>query len=555
MAAAQPPEPGIETELRPLEFGAALTMAASWYFFGPWGIIPTVWFAYLIVRDKPRWLGATGRLLPARTRRALAETTSIAQARWRELSAPWREEAEASAAPSPPGETVAGLFAAPASSGEGAGAATAALTTASAVRRLPALVRLEELRLDPRPTAVPLGVDHDGQTRWVDLTDDALHIGVYGATGSGKDTLLSSWVALLCRRSDPRDLQLLILDGKGDWCVPQLRNLAHMRLDPVPAYEAPALAQALQVIQREARTRQALIFGHGCRSREQYIERSGQRLPLLVIVLTDLMVEISGELEENLTGLVARARALGIRVVLSMQTPTGKGMEWRANLSTLIASCLNDGSQDAPALGIREAKSLRFRPSQLPPPRQGVPATLGLFVVRHGGEQILVKAPYLATEAFDTLCAGLPRREVEPPLRGESLLNTLLNVGGTGERSTAGSGHSDAVHHRASVPPIPVTGPTQAQSSDDDALNAPPTPEEIRRLGHAIRLYAVDRSKQRAIETAFACTKGGGLTWRRASRLFDLAVAGGHATNVPPPANTDDDDVPPPFRRLSPEEE
>jgi hypothetical protein len=203
-------------------------------------------------------------------------------------------------------------------------------------------------------------------------------------------------------------------------------------------------------------------------------------------------------------------------------------------------------------------RSLRFRPSQLPPPQQGDPRTLGLFVTRHAGAQRLVKAPYLSTEAFDAICAALPRRPAPPAAEGD-LLGELLNAGAGGERSAEGSGHSEAVQRVRAAPPAAATGPTQSLANDEAALNAAPSPEEIRRLGHAIRLYAVDRRKQHAIETAFRCTKGGGLTWRRASRLFDLAVSGGRASDDAPPASdrTDDsdDDVPPAFRRLNPEEE
>ena len=563
MATIQPPDPGIETELRPLEFVAALVMAASWYFLGPWGLVPTVWFGYLIVKEKPAWLGASARLLPVATRRALADAAAMTQRTWREATAAWREAPQAPTAPALPGDTVGSLLSQAPATNAATDPQRAGLTIAEAVARLPALVRLEELRLDPRPTAVPLGVTHDGSPCWIDLASDTLHIGLYGVTGSGKDTLITSWMALLCRRNDPRDLQLLILDGKGDWTLPQLRGLAHMRLDPVAAYERDSLAQALMVIQREVLSRQALIFGHGCRNREQYIAASGQRLPLLVIIITDLMVEITGDLEELLTGLIARARALGIRVVLSMQTPTGKGMDWRVNLSTLIAGCLNDGSQDAPALGIRDTRSLRFRPSQLPPPQQGDARTLGLFVVRHAGAQLLVKAPYLGTEAFDALCAGLPRRAAAPSQAGEALLRDLLNGSGADERSTERSARADAVPPQPGVPAILAAAPTLTPSTDNEALNAPPTPEEIQRLGHTLRLYAVSRSKRRAIEQGFRCSKGGGLVWRRASRLFDLAVAGDRASDVLPdnpgdaaPAggDGDDDDVPPAFRRLNTQE-
>jgi hypothetical protein len=90
MAQAQPPaEP--ETDLHPREFAVALLMAACWYFAGPWGIIPTLAFLYLILKEKPRWLGAGARLLPVRTRRALAAQAGAVRREWQELTAPWRE--------------------------------------------------------------------------------------------------------------------------------------------------------------------------------------------------------------------------------------------------------------------------------------------------------------------------------------------------------------------------------------------------------------------------------------------------------------------------------
>jgi len=67
-------------------------------------------------------------------------------------------------------------------------------------------------------------------------------------------------------------------------------------------------------------------------------------------------------------------------------------------LSTLISGALVDGSQDAPALGVRDPKALLYRPSQLPPP----PGERGLFVVRHNNEQFLVRTPALVGD-FDGL--------------------------------------------------------------------------------------------------------------------------------------------------------
>jgi len=115
------------------------------------------------------------------------------------------------------------------------------------------------------------------------------------------------------------------------------------------------------------------------------------------VLATDI-IDVVDETERLLIALVSKARALGIRVIVSMQTPTGKRLEWRMNLSTLISGALVDGSQDAPALGVRDPKALVYRPSQLPPP----PGERGLFVVRHNNEQVLIRTPALVGD-FDAL--------------------------------------------------------------------------------------------------------------------------------------------------------
>jgi hypothetical protein len=149
------------------------------------------------------------------------------------------------------------------------------------------------------------------------------------------------------------------------------------------------------------------------RSVDEYNQTAPDPLPLLVVLATDI-IDVVDETERLLIALVSKARALGIRVIVSMQTPTGKRLEWRMNLSTLIAGALVDGSQDAPALGVRDPKALLYRPSQLPPP----PGERGLFVVRHNNEQFLIRTPALVGD-FDALINA--RNDA-------ALLETLLSV-------------------------------------------------------------------------------------------------------------------------------
>jgi len=252
---------------------------------------------------------------------------------------------------------------------------------------------------DPRPArfAVPLGRDQTGAFRWLNLGSDALHIGLYGTSGCGKDHLLRLWFAALLNETAVR---WAILDGKGDWLTPNLARLPQMLFPPAGGYGDEGqrrILNAIGAINEEAKRRFGLLLGAGVRSVEEYNQTAPDPLPLLVVLATDI-IDVVDETERLLIALVSKARALGIRVIVSMQTPTGKRLEWRMNLSTLISGALVDGSQDAPALGVRDPKALVYRPSQLPPP----PGERGVFVVRHNNEQFLVRTPALVGD-FDAL--------------------------------------------------------------------------------------------------------------------------------------------------------
>jgi len=291
----------------------------------------------------------------------------------------------------------------------GAAVATSAAVTTPAVttphinKREASVVTLPSPSLfnpaDPRPArfAVPLGRDHTGTFRWLDFERDALHVGLYGTSGCGKDHLLRLWfVALL---NEPA-VQWAILDGKGDWLTPNLARQPQMLFPPAGGYGDEGqqrILDAIGAINEEAKRRFGLLLGAGVRSVDEYNRTASDPLPLLIVLATDI-IDVVDETERLLIALVSKARALGIRVIVSMQTPTGKRLEWRMNLSTLISGALVDGSQDAPALGVRDPKALLYRPSQLPPP----PGERGLFVVRHNSEQFVVRTPALVGD-FDAL--------------------------------------------------------------------------------------------------------------------------------------------------------
>ncbi|GIW90345.1 MAG: hypothetical protein KatS3mg109_0777 [Pirellulaceae bacterium] len=253
-----------------------------------------------------------------------------------------------------------------------------------------------------------VGIDQPGRQRWLDFGNDALHIGLYGISGCGKDTLLRCWFLKLAGNES---VKLAVLDGKGDWLTPSLAALDCWFLPPAGGYGSEgttAILSAIKKIDDEARRRFELIRAADCTTFEQYNRIAPERLPLLVVLISDV-VDALEQLDALLIALVSKARALGIRVVVSVQTPTGRDMRWRANLSTTIAGALVDASQDGPALGIRDTSKLPVKPSALPPP----PAERGLFVVRHNADVFVVRSPLLDEQMFRQELEKLPKRADE----------------------------------------------------------------------------------------------------------------------------------------------
>lgn len=252
------------------------------------------------------------------------------------------------------------------------------------------LPRSVPIEIPHHPFDLWVGLASSGEYLWLNLLRETLHIGLYAQSGAGKDTLLRCWFLTLCGWNKPEEVQFAFLDGKGDWLTPNLAQIAHMFIPPAGGYGREGdqrILEAVQVIDQEAQRRQGLITSANCRTREQYIERTGEPLPLLIVVATDVMTSVAGKVEELLVNLVSKARSLGIRVIVSMQTPTGRDTRWRMNLSTVVAGALQSSSQDTPALGI-EAKEMVYRPSQLPSPQERP----GVFIVRTGRKQHLVQA-------------------------------------------------------------------------------------------------------------------------------------------------------------------
>jgi len=196
------------------------------------------------------------------------------------------------------------------------------------------LAACEAFRKGCGPLTMILGKDIAGQPYMADLTRMP-HLLVAGATGAGKSVCLNGILISLLYRTQPEDLQLLLVDPK--------------RIEMAVYADEPHLVHPVVTEMSEAKN--ALDWAvHEMDRRYEAMARLGVRnvagfnqklaaykndlpsdfadlepLPYLVIVideLADLMMTAAREVETSIVRLAQLARAAGIHMILATQRPS-----------------------------------------------------------------------------------------------------------------------------------------------------------------------------------------------------------------------------------------
>lgn len=177
----------------------------------------------------------------------------------------------------------------------------------------------------------PLGKTISGEIQKVDLSKMP-HLLIAGATGSGKSVFVNTIITSLIYQYDPSHLRLLLIDPK--LVELSLYNGIPHLLYPVITDAKTAVAGLFWVVQ-EMERRYCLLSELNVRDLnsynekvEKYISHGNQkfiRLPYLVILIdefADLMMVSGKELEDFITRIAQKARAVGIHLVLATQRPS-----------------------------------------------------------------------------------------------------------------------------------------------------------------------------------------------------------------------------------------
>jgi len=198
------------------------------------------------------------------------------------------------------------------------------------------LINSPEARSATHPLDVAVGKDIAGRAVFLNLAATP-HLLIAGATGAGKSSGINSILTSLLMRSTPDQVRLILIDPKQVE-MGQYARLPHLLTAPVtnPKKAANALGWAVKEMER----RYDLLVEVGFRDIGGYNAafdkgevndptdenaKMYERLPFIVVVvdeLNDLMMVAARDVEESITRIAQKARAVGIHLIVATQRPS-----------------------------------------------------------------------------------------------------------------------------------------------------------------------------------------------------------------------------------------
>ena len=204
----------------------------------------------------------------------------------------------------------------------------------------------------PDKIVMALGKDISGEPFAMDLAK-APHLMIAGQTGSGKSVCINALMASMLLSKTPDDLRMILVDPKAVE-LKMYENIPHLL---APVITKPEVAiQALQWLCYEMDRRTEVLALAKVRNLNGFNEKfeagtlpddvpdtdRGHRMAFIVVIIdemADLMMVAGKEIEKNVSRLAAKARAVGIHLVLATQRPSVKVITGniKANLPTRIS--------------------------------------------------------------------------------------------------------------------------------------------------------------------------------------------------------------------------
>jgi len=197
------------------------------------------------------------------------------------------------------------------------------------------LMMSQEARAAGHPLDVAVGKDIAGRAVFLNISTTP-HMLIAGTTGAGKSSAINCIITSVLMRSTPDQVKMILIDPKQVEMA-QYSRLPHLLTPPVtnPKKAANALGWAVKEMERrydllvEAGFRDIVgynaAYDRGDLSDEQNTDQSFDRIPYILIVvdeLNDLMMVAARDVEDCITRIAQKARAVGIHLIVATQRPS-----------------------------------------------------------------------------------------------------------------------------------------------------------------------------------------------------------------------------------------
>ncbi|EMJ46713.1 FtsK/SpoIIIE family DNA translocase [Leptospira santarosai] len=188
----------------------------------------------------------------------------------------------------------------------------------------------QNLSLRPKKDlSILIGKDISGKLVGIDL-NKLPHLLVAGTTGSGKSVCLNSMISSLVVHLSPEEVRFIMIDPKMVELT-LYEDVPHLLMPVItdPKKATRALAWAIQ----EMEARYHSVSKLKCRDFKTYNEKVEQgahrdgykKMPYIVIFideLADLMMVSGKDLEDAITRITQKSRAVGIHLIMATQRPS-----------------------------------------------------------------------------------------------------------------------------------------------------------------------------------------------------------------------------------------
>lgn len=237
-----------------------------------------------------------------------------------------------------------------------------------------------------RMLLIPLGLDVSGSPVDVEI-NQMPHILVAGTTGSGKSVMLSAWIATILFRTTPEEVRLILIDPKRV-TFSVFEDIPHLLTNVItdPKETISALKWAVKQMEERykilaaAKTRD--IFSYNASLKEE--EERMSYIVIFIDELADLMMYASKDVEDAITRIAQKARAVGIYLVIATQRPSVDVITglMKANIPARIAFNVSSMIDSRVILDMPGAEKLLGRGDMLfLPPDQAKPKRIqGPFI-------------------------------------------------------------------------------------------------------------------------------------------------------------------------------